>query len=208
MRVIGVVGGIGSGKSCVAEQFARLGAQVIRADEIGHEVLRSPDVRDALSRRWGPAVLASDGQIDRAAVARIVFDRSAAGQAELRFLESVTHPRIEASMRARLDQLARQGNVPAVVVDAAVLLEAGWDRMCDVLVFVDASRAQRIARVCGRGWTAADIASREAAQLSVEEKRKVADGVIDNSGSIDHTFAQVQQFWQSLHLSPPDEPIP
>jgi dephospho-CoA kinase len=202
MRVIGIVGGVASGKSRVAEGFARLGARIIRADEIGHEVLREPDVKRALRDRWGTEVFGSDGEVDRAAVAGRVFGPGQ--EEERRYLETLTHPRITAAMQAQLDQWRRDGGVPAAILDAAVLLEAGWHRMCDKIVFVEAGREERFKRASRRGWSEAEFASREAAQISLQEKRKLADGVIDNSGSIDHTFAQVRQFWQSLDLFPPD----
>jgi dephospho-CoA kinase len=201
MLVIGLVGGIASGKSRVAEQFERLGATVLRADAIGHEILRRPEVEEALRRRWGKAVFDSHGRIDRSAVAQIVFGST---PEHLQFLESVTHPLIGQVMHTRLVEIAGRGDIPAVVLDAAVLLEAGWNRFCDRIVFVDAKREQQIERACRRGWSVTDLASREAVQLSLEEKRKVADWVIDNSGTIDHTFAQVKQFWNSLDLPPPE----
>jgi dephospho-CoA kinase len=106
-------------------------------------------------------------------------------------------------MKEKFQEFAERA-VPAVVLDAALLVEAGWSKLCDKIVFVDAERVQRLQRACQRGWTPDGFNARESAQLSVEEKRKLADGVIDNSGSIDHTFAQVQQFWHSLGLPTPD----
>lgn len=203
MWVIGIVGGVASGKTRVAEQFARLGAHIIQADLLGHAVLREREVIAQLHVRWGDRVLNAGGEIDRAAVARIVFAPSEGGREELRFLESVTHPRIAQRMSEEIAEQRALGTVPAVVLDAAILLEAGWGRLCDRIVYVDVARAERLARARQRGWSEAEFAAREASQLSLKEKRKVADGVIDNAGSIDHTFAQVQQFWQSLNLSRP-----
>jgi dephospho-CoA kinase len=208
MLVIGIIGGVASGKSRVADAFGQLGARVIRADEVGHEVLREPGVEQSLRARWGEAVFDAGGRIDRAAVARRVFSDSPAGEEDRRYLESVTHPRIAEAMRAQLREWEQQGDVPAAVLDAAVLLEAGWHQMCDKLVFVDASRDVRVKRAGQRGWSVTEVEARESAQLSLEEKRKVADWVIDNSGSMDHTFAQVKQFWQSLDLVPPNLPFP
>lgn len=204
MRVIGLVGGIASGKSSVADMFRQLGAKVIQADQIGHEVLGEPDVAEALRRRWGSRILDARGGIDRRAVAGIVFAPPPGDPRELRFLESITHPRIAERMRKQISDFNQAGDVPAVVLDAAMLLEAGWEPLVDKIVFVDAEREHRLQRAYRRGWTGEDFMAREAAQLSLQEKRKLADWVIDNAQSFDHTFAQVQQFWHSLDLPPPD----
>lgn len=203
MLVIGLVGGIASGKSRVAEMFQQLGAEVIRADQLGHQVLEQPDVRRSLQERWGESVFLQNGKVDRGAVGRLVFSGTPAGSRDLKFLESVTHPRIAELMRQQLRELEHRGDVPAVVLDAAILLEAGWRPLCDTVLFVEADREQRLERAYRRGWSPAELSARESAQLSLEEKRKLADGVIDNSGSLDHTFAQIQQFWHALDLSPP-----
>ena len=89
------------------------------------------------------------------------------------------------------------------MLDAPVLLKAGWDKFCDLILFVDATREQRVARAASRGWTEAEFAAREAAQEPLTEKRRRANWTIDNSGSSDQTFAQVRQFWQTLHESFP-----
>jgi dephospho-CoA kinase len=196
--IIGIVGGIASGKTIVAECFQRLGAEVIEADRLGHEVLDEPEVRAALRARWGDAVFTGDGRVDRKAVARIVFGPPPQGPAELAFLEELTHPRIGCRMRQRLAELASRPELRAVVLDAPVLLEAGWDEFCDKIVFVEAPRRIRLQRARQRGWTEAEFAAREAVQKSLDEKRNCADWVIDNSLSPPEAFRQVQQFWHSL----------
>ena len=194
MRVIGLVGGVAGGKSLVAGQLERLGAALVSGDQAGHEVLRDEDVIRRLRDRWGEAVVTSGGQIDRRAVANIVFGPGAAARAELEFLENVTHPRIKALLQQRVAAADRE----IVVLDAAVLIEAGWDDICDTIVFVDTPREIRLARALGRGWSQEDFAAREAAQESLNEKRKRADLVIDNSGGIETTRPQVAHLWHSL----------
>jgi dephospho-CoA kinase len=202
MLVIGIVGGVASGKSFVAEQFQRLGAEIIRADQIGHEVLAEVEVRETLRRRWGAAVLDEQGNVSRAAVAQIVFAPPPEGPLQRAFLEQVTHPRIRRKVRRQVDMLTRQGTCPAVVLDVPLLLEAGWDDFCNRIVFVETALELRQQRALQRGWSEADFAAREAAQESLHEKRICADWVIDNSGSPDTTFAQVQNIWRSLHQEP------
>lgn len=200
MIVVGVIGGIASGKSSVAEALQQLGAGLIQADQLGHEVLREPEIKELLRARWGDVVFAADGEIDRKKVAGLVFGAGEKSP-ELQFLESVTHPRIDARIREKIREFGRQ-RVPVVVLDAPVLLEGGWGKHCDRILFVDVDRPQRLARALARGWTEPQFAAREAAQLSVDEKRKVADEVIDNSASFDHTLAQIQHFWRSLIIPP------
>lgn len=202
MTVIGIVGGIASGKSAVADLLQRLGAEVIHADQIGHEVLNEPSVLRQLQARWGERILGQNGRVSRAAIASIVFAGPPDGKKELRFLESVTHPLIEQRILGQIEGLKQRGT-PVIVLDAPVLLEAGWERHCDLIVFVDVNRKERLRRATLRGWTEAQFVTREACQLDVEEKRKVADEVIDNSASFDHTLAQLQQFWRSLNSIPP-----
>lgn len=199
MVTIGIAGGVASGKSLVAAQLAELGAAVFDADQAGHEVLRDPEVVHAARRRWGAQAMGPDGQIDRRFVASQVFGTSPEAAQELAFWESWTHPRITARMRSWLEQQRKLGR-RAAVLDAAVMFRAGWDRACDQLVFVETPRATRRARAAQRGWTAAELQAREAAQLSLEEKRRRATIVIDNSGDIDQTYEQVRVFWNSLSI--------
>ena len=208
MIVIGVVGGIASGKSLVAQQLAQLGAEVLNADRVGHQVLEEPEVRLALCERFGGSIVDKHGLIDRAAVARIVFAPPPDGPRELEFLEQVTHPRIKERLGQQLQEMAQRG-AEVAVLDAALLLRAGWHTFCDRIVFVDAPGPLRQQRAAERGWDLGQMARREAAQEPLEEKRRRADWVIDNSGPMEHTFSQVHAFWQSLadfaHCTSPNE---
>jgi dephospho-CoA kinase len=189
--IIGLLGGVASGKSRVAQMFAQLGAVVLEGDRIGHEVLRQPDVIASAVDRWGRGVLDASGQIDRSRLGQIVFNNAG----ELAYLEQLTHPRIGAVLRQRIAAVPR--GTPAVVLDAAVMLKAGWYRLCDNIVFVDAPREVRLARAALRGWPASEFKRREAAQESVDEKKRHADQIIDNSASLEHTAEQVRQFWRN-----------
>ncbi len=198
--VIGVLGGVASGKSLVAQQLAQLGACVLDADRWGHEVLREPEVREAIRSRGGTGVGDQQGEGDRAAVAEIVFSGAADSAAELNFLEQLTHPRITRRLLDEAQRLVCDGAV-ALVLDAPVMLKAGWDRLCSTLVFVDAPEDQRLQRAQRRGWTPQQFAAREAAQESLEQKRRRADVIIDNSQTPQHTAQQVRRFWQTLFPS-------
>jgi dephospho-CoA kinase len=196
MKTLGISGGVASGKSLVSGQLADLGALILDADRAGHEALRLPEVKAAARRRWGDAIFGNDGHIDRSKLARIVFATSPDSPKERKYLESLTHPEIGRRLAAQVE--AGKALSPLAVVDAALLFEAGWDKLCDCTAFVDAPRTVRLARAVQRGWTEEDFAAREAAQDSLESKRARADLIIDNSGSIEHTQAQVMRLWQSL----------
>lgn len=197
MRLIGITGSVASGKSMVAGLFERLGAGVIDADQLGHEALRLPQVEAAARERWGDEIFGSDNRIDRARLAKIVFAPGIKGQTERTFLEQLTHPEIGRLARQRAEALAVDGR-GIIVLDAALLTEAGWNEGCDKIVFVDAPRETRLARATARGWDEADFTAREAAQDSLERKRRHADVIIENSGSPEQAQAQVERFWASL----------
>ncbi|MFG0286129.1 MAG: dephospho-CoA kinase [Phycisphaerales bacterium JB039] len=174
--VIGLAGGIGSGKSAVARLLGELGAVVSDSDAEAREALRRDDVRARLVELWGREILDEQGNIDRAVVAGIVFSLPEARER----LERIVHPIVR---RARLRKLvqARRSGAPALVIDAPLLFEAGVDRECDLVIFVDTPEAERIARVqATRGWDEAELRRREAVQMDLTEKRRRADEVIVN----------------------------
>ncbi len=178
--VVGLVGGIGSGKSEVARLLGEHGYVVVDSDAEARACLDRPDVRDRLVEWWGRRVLDEQGRVDRREVARIVF-----GDAKERArLEELVHPlvrRRRADMKAQAEREGARG----VVVDAPLLLEAGVDAECDVLVFVDAPRELRLQRVrASRGWDEEQMAGREAAQWPLEEKRRRCDIEIANDGDL------------------------
>ncbi|HYO23999.1 MAG TPA: dephospho-CoA kinase [Lacipirellulaceae bacterium] len=196
MHTIGLIGGIACGKSAVAAALARRGAVVFDADKLGHRVLLDPDVRSVLTARWGHAVLGPDGELDRSAIAKIVFGPAAESVAERRFLESVVHPGIRRQIEAGIRGLTRQ--TPAAVVDAALLVEAGWSDVCSAIVWIECPQNERQRRAAARGWSADEFTRREAAQLPIEVKRRYATHMIDNSGPPERLEAAVAEFWDGL----------
>ncbi len=173
--VIGICGGIGSGKSAVAAALRALGCEVCVSDDVARAVLEQPDVRAAIVARGGMALLRPDGSIDRAALGRAIF----ADEAVRRDVERIMHPRIEAARRLQFAQAPV--STRAFVIDAPLLLEVGLDRECDAVIFVDAPHALRVRRVTStRGWDAGELDRRERAQLSHELKRARSTDVIVN----------------------------
>ncbi|MCA9119722.1 MAG: dephospho-CoA kinase [Planctomycetaceae bacterium] len=198
MKIVGILGGVASGKSLVAEQLRHFGAKVLDADKVGHQVLLEPEVIQAVRERWGDVVFGEDGQINRSQVAKIVFTQTADGREQLSFLEQLTHPRIGKKLREEIDRTLQEDDTRVLILDAPVMLKAGWDRLCDYIVFVDVPHDIRLNRAKTRGWRDEDFAAREAAQESLDAKRAAATNIIDNSGSIESTLRQVESFWQSL----------
>lgn len=169
---------------------------MISADALAHEVLQYEDVKGAVRARWGEGVFGTGGEVDRAALAKIVFAPPPDGPRELKYLEQLIHPEVGRLTRERLEAVARDSTAPAVVLDVPLLVESGWNRLCDRIVYVDAPGEQRLTRAVARGWNEEDFLRREAAQESLEAKRKRADVVIDNSGSPEQAQAQVEQYWR------------
>jgi dephospho-CoA kinase len=192
--VLGIAGGIGSGKSAVAAAFAKLGCVVIDSDVRARAALDRPDVRDTLVSWWGKSMLASDGRIDRTAVSKIVF----ADPEQRKRLEALVHPIVRQDRAAMISDLHTHGGPGVggrqiVIIDAPLLYEVGLDAECDAVVFVDAPREQRLARVAHtRGWSEAELDRREAAQLPVEEKRARSRFQINNSGTLADIEAQAR----------------
>jgi dephospho-CoA kinase len=192
-RILALVGAIGAGKSAVAKWFAGRGATVVDADAIGHEILLEPEVVRELAAAFGPAAVTPAGEVDRRRLGRVVF---ADPGARVR-LEAIVHPRI----RARVEKLVAAAKadpvVPLVVVDAAILLEVGWQELADFTLFVDAPRETRLRRVAARGWTEQDLARREAAQWPLERKRAAADvAIVNDDGALPHL--ELDAIWRRL----------
>jgi len=196
--VIGLVGGIGAGKSTVANALVKHGGRVVAADLIGHEALEAPTIRERVAEAFaGRDILTADGKIDRRKLGRVVFP----SPVERTRLEHLVHPHIEERIREEIGKALADSNVRFVVLDAAIMLEAGWDDVCDKLIYVAAERPVRLARVqAQRGWTETDLASREAVQMPPEKKKERADAVVDNGGAPEATVAQLDQLVKRWEL--------
>jgi dephospho-CoA kinase len=195
--VIGLVGAIGAGKSTAARCFAARGGHVIDADVLGHEALRQPEIVEALVKRWGARVSKPDGALDRREIGKIVF----AAPTERNALEATVFPYI--GERTRQEIAAAQTNpaVAFVVLDAAVLLEAGWGEMVDRLVYVDAPRELRAARLAVRsGWSEGELAAREAAQWPADVKQARADAVVVNGADATVLAEQIDRLLKEWNV--------
>ena len=193
--VIGIVGGVGAGKSTAAAEMVRLGCALVDGDAIGHDLLCRPEVTGQLRRRWGDGVFLPDGAVDREGLGRIVFS----DPAERRALDEILHPRIRSIMERQIAEMSRCPEVKAVVIDAAVLFEAGWDDLCTHRVFVDCPPEARARHVLvGRRWDRATWAAREKSQFSLDKKAEMCDYTFSNSSSVSHLAEQVRNFFDGI----------
>jgi dephospho-CoA kinase len=186
---IGLTGGIGSGKSTVSALLAARGAVIVDADRIAREVVEpgTPGLA-RIVEAFGEPVLAADGSLDRAALAAVVF----ADPEARRQLDGIVHPLV----RARAAELAAAAPPGAVVVnDVPLLVETGQASSYDLVLVVEADPATRVSRLVQRGLTAEDARSRMAVQASDEQRRAVADVVLDNSGTVEQLAEQVDRLW-------------
>ncbi len=192
--VIGIVGGIGAGKSTVARVFEQLGCVISDSDACVRDLLQRDAVKARLRDWWGSQVFAPDGSIDRSAVARIVFE----SEAERRRLEGYIHPLVHED-RQRTIATAQEQGAEGVIVDAPLLFEAGVDSECDAIVFVDTPREIRLSRVKKtRDWDETELDRRENAQLTLEQKRKRSDYVVSNNGLPDELHGRVSRVLSSI----------
>lgn len=198
--VIGLTGGIASGKSTVSSILSSLGARIIDADRLTHEV-QSPGSEGLLEIRkaFGDSVILSDGSLDRKKLSQIVFrDKEA-----LERLDSIVHPRVmervKEILRDMQEAAKRDGRVRVAVVDAPLLFEAGADRITDEVWVVALPREEQARRLMKReGYSLEEALTRIDSQMPLEEKKKRAHHIIDNRGSVQETKEQVFTLWRSL----------
>jgi len=194
--VLGVLGGIASGKSTVSGLLARCGATVVDADRIGHQVLEMPRIKMAVRKAFGQSMFAADGSVNRSALAEAVF----ADPQALARLNGIVHPAMLARIREDIKEIKRRGEVALVVLDAAILMETGLDKeLCDALLMVEADLETRRRRaLLQRGWSCEQFRRRESAQMAVSVKKKHADFVIDNSGPPAQLERRVRAAWEEI----------
>jgi len=174
--VLGLVGGIGAGKTAVSEILEDAGCVVSHSDRVSHEVMKSAEVRDQICEWWGDEVLDREGMLDRTAIAAKVFSNTDG----LKRLEGLLHPIIN---DARIRHFQANPDARAYVIDAPLLIETGLDAECDAVIMVDSAREDRLKRVAARGWSAEELDKRQALQLPLDQKRIRADHVLINDGS-------------------------
>jgi dephospho-CoA kinase len=224
MLKVGLTGGIASGKTVVGEMLVALGAHLVQADRIAHQLmLPGQPVYNEVVRHFGGAILNRDGSVNRAKLAELAFGSldsaaqakplAATSPASSRIpsrvdeLNRIVHPAVIRSQEEWMEEMGRQDPHAVAIVEAALILEAGAAKRFDRLIVVTCTDALRIARFAARqklDLEAArkEVARRMAAQLPEGEKIKAADYVVDNSRSLDHTREQAKQVWEKLCSDP------
>jgi dephospho-CoA kinase len=208
MLKVGLTGGIASGKSVVGEMFVSLGAHLIQADRIAHQLMQpGQSVYDEVIRHFGREILDPDGSVNRAKLAEAAFgtgSKPAEGKpSRIDELNRIVHPAVIRSQESWMEEMGRQDPHAVAIVEAALILEADTADRFDRLIVVTCSDEQRVARFAARQKidvqaSRKEVARRMAAQIPDEEKLKAADYVIDNSGSLNHTRDQVSEVWEKL----------
>jgi dephospho-CoA kinase len=195
MLVVGLTGGIASGKSTVSSFLREAGIPVICADELARKAVErgSPGL-EQIRRVFGDEVLDEDGNLDRKVVGTIVFD----DEAKRKALESIIHPRVAEEEQRILRELEVQGNSIAVV-DVPLLYETGWQNHFDLVVVVYVPRNDQEERLMSRDRISREEAvARIGAQMPIQKKKEIADRIVDNTGDLAHTYAQVQRLVEEL----------
>lgn len=194
MRIIGLAGGVGSGKSTITLLLKELGATTVDLDKVGHEVLKHVDVKNQLVKHFGDKILSTDGDINRRTLGDIVYNDKEA----LATLNSIVHPVIDAEINEKVREYQQQG-VEVLVLEAAVMLESGRQFQVDEIWVTTASEETVLERLKdSRAFSEETVRARIKSQMSNEERAKLADVVIDNEGTLDELRQKVNLEWEKL----------
>lgn len=193
--LIGIIGGIGSGKSTVAAEFKKLGCAVIDADAIAHELLKEDEVRNEVMQLFGPGVLNAHGELDRKRLAAIVF----ADAPRLAALNKVVHPRVLQRTEQLIAQYNADSHTKAIVLDVPLLVEVGWADRCDRVIFVACDRKRRVERARANGLLSdREIEIRENSQISLDSKARLADNIVDNNSDFSTLVRQIKEIFSAI----------
>ncbi len=195
IKVIGITGGISSGKSTIAEMLVSLGADLIDADKICHELINTKEIALEITRRWGGHLQDVHGKIKRDILAEIVFS----DKNEISVLNSIIHPKAIKRIKSDIDKFHSVVTTEAIILDAALLVESNLVDICDIVLFVDSDENRCKERVqLNRKWPSDEIEKREKFQFLLQQKRGISDFIIDNNNSKDDTLSQVKDFWSQF----------
>jgi len=193
--IIGILGGVGSGKSTVAAEFAKLGCRIIDADRIAHALLERKDVREKVVSVFGEGILDSAGKIDRKKLGDMVF----ADGDRLSALNKIIHPLVLGRAEQLIERYSRENQVKAIVLDMPLLVEVGWAERCDKLIFVDCRRQLRVDRAKKIGIIGKNQHKiRENFQISLDKKVVIADNTVDNNSDFSGLAKQVADIFSHI----------
>ena len=200
--IVGVLGGIASGKSLVTRLLAKMGGEILNADQIAHEILSQEATVREIVRRFGESVLADHErpQVDRKKMAALVFGDSEHHYAARQQLESVLQPLIRHELLHRIERWKSAPTAHFLILDIPLLVEREWYKLCDHILFVDTPRERRVEFARQRGWTEKQVADREATQMPLHEKKKFASFVLKNDGTEQELVEQLQKWFSTLEV--------
>ncbi len=194
-KIIGITGGIGSGKSSVAAEFARLGCAVIDADAIVSRLLEDENVISSLKNALGEEITGDDGKIDRHSMAGIVFK----SKKNVELTNSIIHPLVLEQTEKLIKKYNHCENVKAIVLDMPLLVEVGWDKKCDKLIFIDSTEANRAARAAQKSLkTEKNLKNRQKFQISLDTKAEIAHYTINNNSDLQALADQVVRIFSII----------
>jgi dephospho-CoA kinase len=195
-KIIGLLGGIGSGKSSVAAEFRKLGCKVIDADDIAHKFLDDPAIKKQILEAFGDEIFDDSSQINCKKLAEITFS----SKQQLQQLNNILHPVILGRCEQLLNGYKHQPEIPAIIIDMPLLVEVGWDKKCDKLIFVDCKIEKRLERVKKKGLLdEKQLKKREKFQISLDNKMQMADNVINNNSDFSELSKQVIGIFHLWH---------
>lgn len=184
--VIGIIGGIGSGKTAIAKALGQImSVCILDADRAGHEVLKQPETKKSLKEAFNQEIFDHSGEVNRSELARLVFGKEENCHKALQQLNEITHPRIHNYLKEQLSEIQRRQTCDLTILDAALLLEAGWSESCDAIVYLEVPEQIRLQRVQQRGWSEQQFRDREASQLPLHIKSEKSNVTISNGGDIE-----------------------
>jgi dephospho-CoA kinase len=193
--VIGILGGMCSGKSTAAKELGKMGCVVIDADEIAHQLLDNKTIRAKIVHLFGKEILNAEGKISRAELANVVFSNPT----KLSKLTGVLHPKVLARVEELINQFNSQPDVKAMVLDMPLLLEVGWEKRCDYIIFIDCAPQKRLERAKKTGFFDADtLKIRENLQISLDKKKRIADNIVDNNSDLSGLSKQIACIFSSI----------
>ncbi len=193
--IIGILGGIASGKSTLAKELENRGCAVIDADAIAKQLLGTDDVKKQIRDQFGSGVFDTAGQVDKAKLADMVFT----GRASVEAINAIVHPKVLKRTEELIAQYRNDAAVKAVVLDIPLLLETGWEKRCDKLIFVDCSRSARLERASKKGlFDENQLKKRENFQISLDKKQKIAHYIVDNNKNLSELTKQIGEIFPAL----------
>ncbi len=193
--IIGILGGIGAGKSTTAAEFERIGCGLIDADKIAHQLLDEPQIKQKIIEVFGSTILDKDNKIGRKKLADIVFT----DESKIRQLNSIIHPAVLAKAEELIEEFNSRPEIKAIVLDMPLLIEVGWEKRCERIIFIDCEAEKRAERSKKKHlFDENQLKIRENLQISLDKKQAIAENIIDNNSELSSLEKQVAEIFSNI----------